>query len=91
MHLKEELVAQLNLRQITTYDGSLTYPPCTEKAVLRVIHTTPLRVSHRQAAKFYEMYLTNEKFNSPQGRGNNRRVQKANGREILTTQVLFIP
>lgn len=54
--LKEELVAQLNLRQIATYPGSLTYPPCTEEAVLRVIHTLPLVITHDQAQAFYNIY-----------------------------------
>ena len=62
------------------YKGSLTTPPCTE-AVNWYIYGHVLTASAAQIKTFNDMWELNPAFAG--GKGNNREVQKMNGRLLL--------
>jgi carbonic anhydrase len=57
------------------YDGSLTTPPCSE-GVRWMVFTTPIRLSADQIGVFRDIL-----------KGNNRPVQRLNGRTVVTERV----
>lgn len=73
------LVQELNIQKMYYYKGGLTTPPCTEIAQFFIIND-PQPISDEQLEEFTKMWAKNPKFAN--GNGNNRGVQKLNGRTI---------
>ena len=67
------------LRTLMHYQGSFTSPTCDE-TVNWFVFTTPLKMSIAQQAQMDLNFRSNRSF--AQGRGNNRLVQKLNGRTV---------
>lgn len=72
-----------------TYEGSLTYPPCTEQTIIYVA-SKPLKLSTTTIALFKEALrkpdLYNSRglyFSSPPSYGSKREIQSINGRPIF--------
>ena len=61
------------------YEGSLTTPPCSEVVNWYMI-AKPLSIKSSQASFFLELWASNNNF--VDGRGNNRKIQDLNGRQI---------
>jgi carbonic anhydrase len=74
-----QLVESLNFNELYHYQGSLTTPPCSENVSWLVVND-PQPISTAQVQMFNNMWSANEAFAG--GQGNNREVQKANGRTI---------
>jgi carbonic anhydrase len=75
-HVKVDVDALLP-KVLTTYryEGSLTTPPCSE-GVKWFVMTTPIALSTAQISAFTALF-----------HGNNRPVQRLNGRPVLTDEV----
>lgn len=59
------------------YEGSLTFPPCTE-GVVWIVKSEPLMISSQQVSKFRELFGNCGRINT-----NIRPVQKKKGREVF--------
>ena len=64
------------------YNGSLTTPPCTE-GINWVNMANPLTISSRQLLAFTQMLATQQ--NGTSRGGDNRLIQKLNGRNIYNS------
>ncbi|CAG9763140.1 unnamed protein product [Ceutorhynchus assimilis] len=74
-----KLLTPIFSKNYFSYEGSLTFPPCTE-GVKWIVQPEPLLISSRQASKFRKLIGG---CNCTRISSNSRPVQKTNEREIF--------